>query len=165
MRKREFIEWEEYDKVLKDLGSSYQKFRIIYKGMLQRCTDPNAINYKYYGGKGVQVEMSIKEFIDFICKNLPDYLNTYGTVDKISINRIDSFKGYSLNNIELIPISKNVKDSNDRRKRKFDFAEILTMYSIQNRYLLTREYGICDVAISSFRSGKVYKELYASCHK
>lgn len=26
-----------------------------WDGMIQRCTNPNAPNYKYYGGKGVQV--------------------------------------------------------------------------------------------------------------
>lgn len=164
MRRLEVKEYSKYEDYLKSVGSNYQKFRKIYQGMKQRCSDPNAINYKYYGGRGISLEVELPDFLIWVCKNIGEYISKNGNPLKISVNRLDHSKNYCLENMELISLKENISESNERRERNFDFAKLLTIYSIQNRYLLSREYQVSDEALSSIRSGKVYKPFYKLCH-
>lgn len=65
----------------------------IYIGMKYRCNNPNAIQYKYYGGKGIKV---CKEWMD----KENGFMNFYkwsmenGYTDELTIDRINSNKDY-----------------------------------------------------------------------
>ena len=58
--------------------------------MKQRCSDANAINYRYYGGKGIRVcdewRDNFYAFYDWAIAN--------GYRDDLTIDRIDNSKGY-----------------------------------------------------------------------
>ena len=62
----------------------------VWKGMKQRCSDANAINYRYYGGKGIRVcdewRDNFYAFYDWAIAN--------GYRDDLTIDRIDNSKGY-----------------------------------------------------------------------
>lgn len=63
-----------------------------WSAMLQRCNNPNNKDYHHYGGRGITVDKSWNEFINF--------LNDMGERPsaKHSIDRIDVNKGYSKDN-------------------------------------------------------------------
>lgn len=62
--------------------------------MKQRCEDVNAINYRYYGGKGIKVcdewRHNVQAFYEWAMAN--------GYRDDLTIDRIDNNKGYSPDN-------------------------------------------------------------------
>lgn len=70
----------------------------IYKGMKQRCYNPRNPNFKYYGGKGVVICKTWfndpKKFINWAL--------AHGYNDSLTIDRINSDKGYSPGNCEFI---------------------------------------------------------------
>lgn len=75
----------------------------VYKGMRERCNNPNHIGYHLYGGRGIKVIISRKAFIEW-------YLN-HVTDDMIrpNVDRIDNNGHYEISNIQLIPARKNAQ--------------------------------------------------------
>lgn len=80
--------------------------QIIFKGMKQRCYNPNAISYKNYGAKGITI---CDEWL-----NNPDsfyewaYQNGYQK--GMSIERESLDKGYSPDNCSFIPLGEQAKN-------------------------------------------------------
>jgi hypothetical protein len=70
----------------------------IYKGMKQRCYNSNNPNFKYYGGKGITI-------CDEWLSDPQIFMNwalSHGYTNKLTIDRIDSDKGYCPDNCEFI---------------------------------------------------------------
>lgn len=75
-------------------GDTGTRLYSIWNTMKQRCSNPNAINYHLYGGKGIMVcNEWIESYEEFKKWSL---LNGYS--EKLTLDRIDSKKGYSPNN-------------------------------------------------------------------
>lgn len=80
----------------------------IYHGMKSRCYNPNNVAYDYYGGKGIEVcEEWLNDFINFYKWAIDNGYN-----DNLTIERIDSDKGYEPSNCEWILQSENARRSN-----------------------------------------------------
>jgi len=79
------------------------KLRIlrVYKGMRERCNNPNHIGYKYYGGKGVKVLITRSRFIDWYLENIPDERA------RLNVDRIDPLGDYEESNMQLITAREN----------------------------------------------------------
>lgn len=73
-------------------GLSNHKLYGIWSGMLKRCTNPNAENYKYYGGRGISISDEWLKVENFINDMFPSF------VDGLTLDRIDNNKGYSKEN-------------------------------------------------------------------
>ena len=77
-----------------------------WKMMKSRCYNPNAINYKDYGGRGIKVcdrWLDINNFIE----------DMYPTWEEgLSLDRIDGDKGYDLNNCRWV--SRDIQARNTR---------------------------------------------------
>lgn len=75
----------------------------IWKAMNKRCRNPNAINYKWYGGKGVTVcsewEKNYEPFQKWALNN--------GYQDHLTIERKDPNKSYCPSNCEWITRAEN----------------------------------------------------------
>lgn len=74
-------------------GMSKTRIYHIWKGMRQRCNNPNTSYYYVYGGKGIKIcdeWQSFENFYEWSMKN--------GYDDKLSIDRIDNDKDYSPDN-------------------------------------------------------------------
>lgn len=77
-----------------------------------RCTNPNAINYKFYGGRGVTFELTVEDVkILWILDKADDQ-------KRPSLDRIDSSKGYTFENCRFIELSKNSSRANKGKKRR-----------------------------------------------
>ena len=89
----------------------YPEIWTIWKGMLERCYNPNNRAYKNYGAKGITVCESWKHCNNFLQWALQ---NNFKKGD--SIDRIDPSKNYEPLNCQLIPISENIIKANKCRK-------------------------------------------------
>ena len=70
----------------------------IYHGMIKRCYNPNASNYKNYGERGVTV---CDEWLDS-WETFESWANENGYSDSLSIDRIDVDSGYSPSNCRWV---------------------------------------------------------------
>jgi len=93
-------------------GKGTRIFR-IWHGMKQRCENPRNAAYRYYGGKGVVIS---KEWIgDFPA--FRDWAFSNGYADDLTIDRLDSNKGYCPENCEWVTQSENNRRMNEQRGR------------------------------------------------
>jgi len=96
---------------LKKHGHARKRRTLTYKtweGIIQRCTNPRASRYSYYGGRGITV---CAEWLDF--KN---FLRDMGVKPPgLSIERIRNNEGYSKGNCKWATATEQ---SRNRRKRK-----------------------------------------------
>lgn len=72
----------------------------IWQGMKTRCGNPNAINYNEYGGRGITYDPKWEIFEGFWEDMKPGYS------DNLTIERIDSNRGYSKDNCKWVTYSE-----------------------------------------------------------
>ena len=89
-----------------------KRFKRLYRiwiGMRRRCNSPKCVDYKSYGAKGIKVCEEWDDFNNFYFWSINNgYEDVQGNYrDKMSIDRIDSSKGYSPDNCQWISISEN----------------------------------------------------------
>jgi len=83
-----------------------------YHGAVDRCSNPNHIYYKYYGGRGIKCLMKPKDF-KFLWFRDKAYLMT-----KPSIDRKDNDGNYELTNCHFIEQVENTIKRNSKAIRK-----------------------------------------------
>jgi len=76
----------------------------IWMGMKVRCINPNAANYKWYGGRGIFVcDEWINSFMIF-----RDWALSNGYANNLTIDRIDNDSNYEPSNCQWITSFKNL---------------------------------------------------------
>lgn len=97
----------ETKKHLKTHGQWNKPIYGVWRGMIQRCTNPNNFQFKNYGGRGIKVcdnWMTAKNFIDWAFDN--------GYEHGLSIDRIDVNGNYEPDNCRWITM--RMQHSNKR---------------------------------------------------
>ena len=86
----------------------------IWTGMKSRCYNPNATKYGLYGARGIKVcDEWMNDFKAFY-----DWSMSHGYSDELTIDRIDSDKGYYPDNCQWLTRSENGKKGNIKRNKK-----------------------------------------------
>lgn len=93
-------------------GAANTKLAWIRTSMIQRCTNPKSVSYKYYGGRGISV------CEDWSNNPTSFYVWAYsnGYKDGLSIDRIDNDGNYEPRNCRWVPKKDQVLNT---RKVKF----------------------------------------------
>ena len=90
--------------------SKRRTIQAIYYRQKQRCNNPDHPDYKWWGAKGIKVEYTSKQFVQWYEKAIQEY-----TGDFPSVGRINHKKKYSLDNIEIQSMSDNAKERIQRK--------------------------------------------------
>ena len=90
-------------------GHSGKRYYDTWVQMLQRCNNPKNKKYPIYGGKGITVDPKWETFEGF----WEDMGSTYE--DGLTIDRIDSSKGYYKENCRWLTLSENSSQTTKRR--------------------------------------------------
>lgn len=87
-------------------GETNTRLYRIWCAMKDRCSRKGAINYKYYGGKGIRV---CDEWSSF--QNFREWAIENGYSDNLTIDRIDSSADYRPDNCRWITLQENARIS------------------------------------------------------
>src|SRR5215469_1243191 len=95
----------------------------VWARMKQRCTDPNDLNFKHYGGRGIKVHPEWLDFTTFV-----DWAFANGYTDELTLERKNVNANYCPENCCFVP--KHRQQRNTRRTVRItsiwtvpDFAE------------------------------------------
>lgn len=86
-------------------GLCNHPLNIMWQGMKERCFNPNAHNYKWYGAKGITVCDEWIEFAPFY-----QWAVNNGWGEGLTIDRIDINKPYSPDNCRFVPIKQQFRN-------------------------------------------------------
>lgn len=95
------------------LRGSAKKAYVLFGCMKRRCTNPIDISYKWYGGKGIKIGFTQREFMHWFIKKHKGH-----KFNKVSISRKDHSKNYTFDNIFLQELSDNCKEMASRHKKR-----------------------------------------------
>lgn len=109
----------------------------IWCRMKQRCYNPNSIDYKEYGGRGISVAEEWKNSFE----NFMEWSMISGYSDNLTIDRKDNERGYSPDNCQWV--SRSIQSNNKRNNRKISFNG-----KIQNISEWAKETGISRATIA-----------------
>lgn len=102
-------------------GMSAEKIYGVWRGMKQRCGNPNDRSYKWYGGRGISVceewRNSFETFYDYVCK-LPNYGEPGRTIDRIDVNG-----NYCPGNVRWATWSEQAANKQSSRKEHYGDQE------------------------------------------
>lgn len=144
------------------------KIMVMYSAAKARCRSKDAY-------KDREVEMSISEFTEFV--KTTEYYKIFNTwVDSgykkmlsPSIDRIDNDKGYTINNIQIIPLIDNIKKDIGKswhggRKGKLKNSDIIRIRKLygEQEYTqenLAKEFGVAQSTIHCIVTRKLWKNI------
>ena len=96
-------------------GKSYHRLYGVWRGMKQRCYYDKHVNYKNYGGRGIDVCSEWKDSFEVFYNWSIDN----GYKKGLEIDRIDNYKGYSPDNCRYVTREEN----NNNKRGKDDFRD------------------------------------------
>jgi hypothetical protein len=79
-----------------------------WNGMVQRCTNPNSVIYKYYGGRGITVDKTWRDFRQF-------YADMGPRPEGHTLERINNAIGYRKDNCEWRTRKDQSRNKSDNR--------------------------------------------------
>jgi hypothetical protein len=130
--------------IRRDYVWSNQRIKSIFRGMKQRCYNPNDKAYCFYGSKGIQI---YSEWLDNP-KSFEDWAIENGYNDNLTIDRIDEDKDYCPDNCRWVTLKDNARYKStthlitvgDITKTGREWSNYLNLgVATINRYV--REYG------------------------
>lgn len=93
-------------------GLSNTRLNSIWRGMKQRCVNPNKQHYERYGGRGITVCEEWNE--DF--QTFYDWAMANGYSDDLTIDRIDNDGDYEPSNCQWITQAENTRKARNDKK-------------------------------------------------
>lgn len=91
------------------MSKEVKRAYVSWANQCSKCNNPKNPDYKYYGGKGIRVEYSSREFVSWWLFNINGR-----EFKKPTTGRVDHDKSYSFDNIEIQEQSENSKERQRR---------------------------------------------------
>ena len=134
-------------------GMTNHPLYVVWKGMRQRCSNPNHVSYGYYGGKGVRVcEEWDSDFMLFY-----DWCMKEGYVSGLTVDRVDGECDYTPGNCKM---STRMEQSHNSSNVKLDELSVRKIKASIKKGArnseLGRKYGVTPEAISCIRCEKTW---------
>jgi len=85
-------------------GRAVRLYR-IWRNMIQRCNNPNAHNYKWYGAQGVRVCLTWKKSYQIF----KDWALSHGYMNGLTIDRINGNGDYEPRNCQWLTLTENLQ--------------------------------------------------------
>lgn len=101
-----------------DHGLSKHPIYKIWSGIISRCYYENSYSFPWYGGKGIKL---CDEWKDFMCFY---YWAIEGWETGLTINRVDSDKGYYPKNCNWIPFVDQTRGRKPRKDNKSGYPGV-----------------------------------------
>lgn len=113
-----------YCKKCRPNGIRHSKLYHVYHGIKQRCYNVNNQSYEKYGGKGITMCDSWLSSYDVF----EQWAVSNGYTDGLTIDRIDSSKGYCPENCRWISLSENSARANYGKHK--NITKLVNCYAI-----------------------------------
>jgi hypothetical protein len=110
-----------------------KKAIISFDNQKRRCENKDNKRYKGYGGKGIGVEYTRQEFIDWFMQNYPI------VEAKWTIGRFDHNQSYKFGNIRFETYDENSLESANRHGGNISFSRRKTVYIFNSNFELIDE--------------------------
>lgn len=124
---------ETASKTHKRHGMSDTRLHRVWRGMRDRCNNPNKDGYENYGGRGVYV---CEEWDDFA--NFESWARENGYEKHLDIDRIDNDGPYSPENCAWVTRSENLRHNRaSRQVTAFGETKVLVEWSEDERCRVT----------------------------
>jgi len=108
---------ETASKTMTTHGRTNERLHVLWREIKQRCSNPNNISYKYYGGRGVTV---CEEWADnYMAFREWAYSNGYDEYAKrgdCTIDRIDVNGNYEPSNCRWVDMKTQIRNQRPRKK-------------------------------------------------
>lgn len=108
-------------------GASSTRLYRSWRKMIERCVNEHCASYKYYGARGISV---CAEWNDFT--NFQEWAIHNGYSDELTIDRIDTEKGYSPDNCRWATITEQANNKRNNHFLAYD-GETLTIAQWERR--------------------------------
>lgn len=135
-----------------------------YGDMSARCENVKCGSYKWYGKKGIRVEISKEDFYLWFFREVRKYYLTHNNIKGCCVGRIDHSKNYTLGNIELISRTENLIEQSMRlgnpnpQSFKFDDCVVLMAHTVKTPSVeLAKLYKCTSASFNRMRNGSNWK--------
>lgn len=95
-----------------------KRFRLIWYDMKRRCDNPNNVNYKYYGEKGITYDKRWSDFNNFKM----DMFNGYSEI--LTLDRINPLLNYNKENCRWISKKQQKLNKSQYKTNKLKTSNI-----------------------------------------
>ena len=122
-----------------------------WHNMKQRCSNPNNMNYKRYGKRGIKVCDSWLDFTNF-------YTDMGECPEKMTLERTDNSKGYSLENCKWVSHKTQARNRSNNKIKLADAEEIRKLYATGNFFEreLAKKFNVSRSLISHILNGRAW---------
>jgi hypothetical protein len=135
-------------------GLSKTRVYKIWAGMIQRCTNPNRVAFKYYGERGISV---CDRWKDFLC-----FFEDMGhpPSDKHSLERMDNDKSYEPSNCKWATAEVQSRNSRNCKLKADQVAVIrLDIEAGQTIASIAKKFKVSESLVRAIRNNEVWNEI------
>lgn len=129
----------------------------VWRNMIRRCYDPKVLNYKNYGGRGIE---TCKEWMD--SRLFLEWVDSNGEIPPgYELDRRNNNGNYEPSNCRFVP---PVENAQNRRSTKLNKCAVQEIRILHKKGLLCierviAEFGITERTLKSVIAGRTWKNV------